>query len=131
MPARAMRASAILPFAMWATISLAACPGASGPSLEELLARVDAQVDESIPQMTDCFERELPGGASAVSGLVVVRFEIGGDGLVQKLDITESEVGLEEADLCVADTIRRIYFAEWVGRRPVRLTKPLRFSAGR
>ena len=66
-----------------------------------------------------------------VSGRIVAKFEIDGDGLVQKLEIIESDVGEPQADLCVADTIRRIYVEEWVGRRPVRLTKPLRFSGGR
>ncbi len=112
-------------------IAVVGCTASSGPTLEELLARVDAQVDDTVPQMTSCFEREIPGGSAAVSGRIVARFEIDGDGLVQKLEIVESDVDEPNADLCVADTIRRIYFDEWVGRRPVRLTKPLRFSGGR
>lgn len=121
-----------LPWLLAALVAVClACMPPAGPTLEELLARVDGRVDDSVPQMTACFDRELPGGASVISGRIVVKFEIDGDGLVQKLEIVESELDQNEADLCVADTIRRIYFDEWVGRRPVRLNKPLRFTAGR
>ena len=100
-------------------------------SMEARLARLDDRLDASIPEMTDCFRRELGAEANRLDGRVVVRFEVAGDGLVSGLEVVESELGSAEAELCVSDTIRRIYFLEWVGRQPVRLTKPLQFVAGR
>jgi len=100
-------------------------------SMEARLAQVDDRLDAAIPEMTDCFRRELGAEANRLDGRVVVRFEVSGDGLVNRLEVVESELGSPKAELCVSDTIRRIYFPEWVGRQPVRLTKPLQFVAGR
>ena len=111
---------------------LAACANTSGgASMEEQLKRLDSRLDESIPEMTDCFRRELGSEADLINGRIVILFEVAEDGLVSTLEVLESELKSSEASLCVSDTIRRIYFAEWVGRNPVRLTKSFQFVAGR
>lgn len=116
---------------LWALGAWAGCGNQGGPSMEELLGRVDRRLDQAVPEMAECFRRELGGEAELVNGRIVVRFEIGGDGLVAALDVIESELRGEGAALCVSDTIRRIHFADWQGRQPVRLTKPFQFVAGR
>lgn len=117
--------------ALWTLSVGAGCTGQGGPSMEELLQRVDRRLDQAVPEMAECFRRELGGEAELVNGRIVVRFEIGGDGLVATLDVVESELRGERANMCVSDTIRRIHFADWQGRQPVRLTKPFQFVAGR
>ncbi len=112
-----------------ASMLLGACQSsASGASMEELLARVDARLNDAEPDMIACFNRELTDVGGRVSGRIAVRVEIDSDGLVNNLEVLESSLGHPQADLCVADTIRRIFFEEWVDRRPVRVTKPFRFN---
>ena len=113
------------------TLLMSACAGTGqAPSLEDLLSRVDERLNDAEPEMTACFLREVTSGTGDINGRIVVSVEIDTDGLVSNLDIKESELDNETADLCVADTIRRIFFEEWVGREPVRVTKPYRFVAG-
>lgn len=107
-----------------------ASSGESGASIDDLLARIDGQLDQAVPEMTDCFQRELGPRAQTLNGRIIVQFEIGEDGLVDKLSVLESELGAAEADECVSITISRQYFPDWEGRRPVRLTKPFQFVAG-
>ena len=113
-------------------LSLQACATApSTLSQEELLQRLNQRLNASTPDMTDCFRRELGLRAEQVNGRLVLRFEIDGDGFIRDLEIVENEVQDPQAELCVADTIRRLYFEEQLGRPPVRLTKPFSFFAGR
>ena len=113
-------------------LGLTGCAGSGGEGagIDELLARIDGQLDQAIPEMTDCFQRELGTRSQTLNGRIAVQFEIGDDGLVGKLNVLESELGAPEADECVAITISRQYFPDWEGRRPVRLTKPFQFVAG-
>ncbi len=109
-----------------------ACAGSpQAPTLEALLARVDERLNEAEPEMIACFERELGPLVDQLSGRVVASVEIDTDGLVKNLTLLESELDSEAADLCVADAIRRVYFDVWVDHKPVRVTKPYHFSAGR
>jgi len=103
----------------------------AGWSYTSLLQTVDGHLDDAVPEMTACFRREFGSEAELLNGRIVVRFEVAEDGLISTLEVLESELSSKAAELCVSDTIRRIYFAEWVGQTPVRLTKPFQFVAGR
>jgi hypothetical protein len=111
---------------------LGACASApQAPSAQDRLARVSQRLDASTAEMTDCFRREVGAAFDQLNGRVVVRFEIDADGFVQQLDLIESQLNNPAADLCVADTIRRLFFEDWVGQAPARLTKPFSFTAGK
>ncbi len=102
-------------------------------TLDDHLKQIEGRLDSATPEMTACFRRELGSGAENVSGRIHISFEVAEDGLVENLEIVESELKQQpEAELCVADTIRRLYFDEWVTQnRRVKLNKPFRFTGGR
>lgn len=114
-------------------LALAACAHTPSPAQDQAasLERVDQQLNASTDEMTACFRRALGPSAEQLNGRILVRFEIDGEGFIQQLTVVESQLDSAQADLCVADTIRRIFFEDWVGRPTVRLTKPFSFVAGK
>ncbi len=110
---------------------LMGCATTGAPTQADILASLNRRLDTSTQEMEACFRRELGAGADRVDGRIIVKFEIDSDGLTQNLTVVESQLQDPQAELCVADTIRRIFFEEQLGRSPVRLTKPFSFLAGR
>lgn len=116
---------------LWVWAGCATTAGAPQDDLRSALEGVEQRLDAASLEMGACFRRELGEGADRMDGRAVVRFEIDTDGLVRHAELVESTLGQEKAELCVLDTVRRIYFETWVGREPARLTKPFSFFAGR
>jgi TonB family protein len=93
---------------------------AQGMMSPEAIRRV---VLRNLGQVTHCHEQGLAANPQ-LSGRVVVRFVIGGDGNVMGANVSESSVSVPSVASCISDAVRRWQFSAPEGGGTVTVTYP-------
>lgn len=92
-------------------------------------SEIEAVIQKSLSAIRYCYQRRLQS-APDLSGKVVVRFAIAGDGSVSSAKVASSTVGDPAVGSCVADRFTRMRFPEPRGHGVVLVTYPFLFAPG-
>jgi Ca-activated chloride channel family protein len=91
---------------------------------------IDEAIKRRMTQLRYCYERELlKEPALKKGGKVVIRFTIGADGAVTKVEVQSSTLGSPEVEQCVAGRVANMIFPAQPGGNVSVVSYPLVFSA--
>lgn len=92
-------------------------------------ALIDEVIQRHLGQIRYCYQRQLQREPN-LSGKVVVRFTIAGDGSVSSSGVKSSTLGSEAVESCVTGRVLRMKFPEPAGRGLVIVSYPFLFTPG-
>lgn len=88
---------------------------------------VEAALEPHAEALQQCFLSQV-GKQKWLGGKVDLRWEVGGDGVLQYAQIASSDLGHWGVEKCLLDLARTISFGVPKGQRPADVTIPLEFS---
>ncbi len=91
---------------------------------------VDRAVKVRMDKIRGCYQRALQRDPS-LSGEIVVRFEVQGNGSIGSASIKRSSIANSGVESCVREQFLQMQFSRPAGNQSVQVTYPIVFSSGR
>ena len=113
---------------VWSVLCLAATTTATASHPADK-AGIRALIEQHRGEVEACYEAALER-APGLEGRVVVGFTIQADGRLEGVEVSQSSLGDEGAEACIASAGAGWTFAAEGGRAPLEVRYPFAFSAG-
>ena len=90
---------------------------------------VDRVVKTRMDKIRGCYQRALQRDPS-LTGEMVIRFEVSGDGSIGSASIKRSSIGNSGVESCVREQFLQMKFPRPTGNQTIQVTYPITFSSG-